>query len=388
MFKLLVKLFIKNSSDTTSPKVRSAYAMLASVYGIVINILLFVFKYIAGAISGSMSIIADAFNNLSDAGSSVITLIGFKLAGKKPDKGHPFGHGRMEYIAGFIISAIIVVVGAELGISSIKKIINPEPIEVGIIPVVIMIAAILVKFYMFTYNRSTGKKIKSEALFATATDSLTDCIATGVTLVSMGLTYFFKINVDGWAGVLVSLFILYAGITSAIDTISPLLGKAPEKELVEGIENMVLAEPLVKGIHDLIVHDYGPGRLMISLHAEVDGKDDIYVIHDAIDNIETKLSVEFNCVATIHMDPIESDNSEVAQNKARALEIVNMIYPAASIHDFRMVPGPTHTNLIFDAVLEADEKDDDITAKEKIQDKIKEEMPGFFGVVHIDRSYI
>lgn len=388
MFKLLTKIFIKNSENVSDIKVRQNYATLSSIYGIVLNVLLFIGKYIAGAISGSVAIIADAFNNLSDAGSSVITLLGFLLAGKKPDKYHPFGHGRIEYLTGLIISAIIIVVGVELGISSVKKIISPEPVEVSLIPVLIMVAAILVKFYMFTYNRSVGKKIGSAALIATATDSLTDCIATLVTLISIGIAFFFKINVDGIAGLLVSLFILYAGISSIKDTLSPLLGQPPEQELVDEIEKCVLAHPEVKGIHDLIVHDYGPGRLMISLHAEVDGDGDIFELHDAIDLAEKDLDEKFNCLSTIHMDPIESNNPEVVNLRHMALEKINELYPIATIHDFRIVPGPTHTNLIFDCVLSMDEKDSDEDAAKKISDHIHGACPEYYAVVKIDRSYV
>ncbi len=388
MFKLLTKIFIKNSENVGDVKVRQSYATLSSVYGIVLNVLLFAGKYVAGAISGSVAIIADAFNNLSDAGSSVITLLGFLLSGKKPDKYHPFGHGRIEYLTGLIISAIIIVVGVELGISSVKKIISPEPVAVSIIPVLIMVAAILVKFYMYIYNHSVGKKIGSTALMATATDCLTDCIATFVTLISIGIAFFFKINVDGIAGLLVSLFILYAGISSIKDTLSPLLGQPPEKELVEEIEKCVLAHPEIVGIHDLIVHDYGPGRLMISLHAEVDGSGDIFELHDAIDLAENDLNKKFNCLSTIHMDPIESNNPLVKKLREDTLKKILEIYPGASIHDFRMVPGPTHTNLIFDCVLSMNDKDSDEEAAKKIFEHIHTAWPEYYAVVKIDRSYV
>ena len=389
MFKLLTKLFVKNSENVSDVKVRQNYASLSSIYGIVLNVLLFIGKYIAGSISGSVAIIADAFNNLSDASSSVITLLGFLLAGKKPDKYHPFGHGRIEYLTGLIISAIIIAVGADLGISSVKKIISPEPVEISLIPVLIMVAAILVKFYMYTYNHSIGKKINSAALLATATDCLTDCIATLVTLISIGIAFFFKINVDGIAGLLVSLFILYAGISSIKDTLSPLLGAPPEPELVEEIEKSVLSHPEIKGIHDLIVHDYGPGRLMISLHAEVDGNGDknIFELHDTIDLAENELNEKFNCLSTIHMDPIESNNPEVIALRAKTLEKIKELYPDCSIHDFRIVPGPTHTNLIFDCVLSMDDKDSDDDARKKISDHIHNSWPEYFTVIKIDRSY-
>ena len=388
MFQFLVKKFITDYMNTDDPAVRRSYATVSSIYGIFLNILLFAGKYIAGTVSGSTAIIADAFNNLSDAGSSVISFIGFRLAGKKPDKDHPFGHGRMEYIAGFIISSVIVVVGIELCIESIKKIVDPQPIIPGLLSAAIMIAAILVKLYMFLYNRSVGKKISSAALIATATDSLTDCLATLAALFSMGLVYFFGINIDGWAGALVSLFVIYAGITSAKDTLSPLLGQAPDRELVEGIEQIVMSHPEVKGIHDLIINDYGPGRLIISLHAEVDGKENIFTIHDAIDLAERELSERYNCIATIHMDPIESDDSEIQQMKHQVLEAIKPFYPDVTIHDFRLVPGNTHSNLIFDAVLPGDCTDSDETAQKKISEAVSSINENYFAVVHIDRSFV
>lgn len=388
MFSLLTRIFIKNRENYEDSKVRRSYATLSAIYGIVLNIILFAAKYIAGLISASLAVTADAFNNFSDAASSVVTLIGFQLSGKKADRKHPFGHGRIEYVTGFVVSCIIIVVGGELGISSVRKIISPEPIEVGLVPAIIMAAAILVKIYMFIYNRRTAKKIHSEALMATATDSLTDCIATFITLISMGLAYFFGINVDGWAGVLVSIFILYAGISSAIDTLSPLLGQAPDPELVKGIEETVMAHPEVKGIHDLIVHNYGPGRMYVSLHAEVDGKGDMFVLHDAIDLAEHELAEKYNCLPTIHMDPIDIGNFELEEKREKILQTVRSIYPGASIHDLRMVPGPTHTNLVFDVLLSHDEKDDDETARIKITAAVDELWEGYFAAIDVDRSFV
>ena len=388
MFRLLAKLFIKNNKDYGDPNVRHSYSVLSAVYGICLNVIMFAAKYFAGIISGSLSITADAVNNLSDAGSSFIALIGFKLANKRADPKHPFGHGRLEYITGFVVSAVIVLAGGELCLASINKIIEPTRVTPGILPAAIMGASILVKFYMFIYNRSTGKRIESVALKAVAADSLTDCIATFVAIISMGLVYFFNINVDGWAGVLVSLFILYAGITSAMDTVSPLIGQAPDKELIDGVEATVMAHPEVTGIHDMIVHDYGPGRIYISLHAEVDGKGNIYDLHDAIDLAERELAEKYNCLATIHMDPIDADNEELADKRTKILEAVRSIYPLADIHDLRMVPGPTHTKVIFDVLLPADEKDRNEAAAKKITEKVDAVWDDCNAVVNIDRSYV
>ena len=297
MVSLLSKIFIKNRDDVTDPAVRKAYGSLCSALGIVLNVLLFAGKYIAGAVSGSIAITADAFNNLSDAGSSAISLVGFHLSSKKPDLDHPFGHGRLEYISGLCVAALILVMGVELLLSSVQKIITPEPVETGLLPAAILIVSIAVKVYMSAYNRSVGKKISSSAMQATAADSLSDSIATTVVLLSMGVSYFFDVNIDGYAGVLVALFILWAGVGVARDTLSPLLGQAPDPELVQKIEDIVMSREEIIGMHDLVVHDYGPGRLMISLHAEVDGRGDIFELHDAVDTVERTLAHDLGCEA-------------------------------------------------------------------------------------------
>ena len=388
MIKLLTKLFIKDHENVTSAAVRRAYGTMCSLYGIFLNLLLFAGKYIAGLISGSVAITADAFNNLSDAGSSIITLLGFAIAGKKPDPDHPFGHGRAEYLAGLVLSGVIILMGFELVKSSFEKILHPEPISSGLLPAVILVCSILVKFYMCLYNRSVGKKINSAAMQATATDSLSDSIATTVVLLSMGISYFFHVNIDGYAGLLVAVFIIYAGFNAAKDTVSPLLGQAPDPEFVQQVADIVTAHPEVVGIHDLAVHDYGPGRVMVSLHAEVSGDGNIFDLHDAIDTAETELKEQLGCIATIHMDPIEADNTEVSQMRAAVAEKLKELDDVISIHDFRMVPGPTHTNLIFDAVVPADYKKSDEELAASIRQHIHQTWPDRYAVVSIDHSYI
>lgn len=388
MIKLLTKLFIKDHENVTSAAVRRAYGTMCSLYGIFLNLLLFAGKYIAGLISGSVAITADAFNNLSDAGSSIITLLGFAIAGKKPDPGHPFGHGRAEYLAGLVLSGVIILMGFELVKSSFEKILHPEPISSGLLPAVILVCSILVKFYMCLYNRSVGKKINSAAMQATATDSLSDSIATTVVLLSMGISYFFHVNIDGYAGLLVAVFIIYAGFNAAKDTVSPLLGQAPDPEFVQQVADIVTAHPEVVGIHDLAVHDYGPGRVMVSLHAEVSGDGNIFDLHDAIDTAETELKEQLGCIATIHMDPIEADNTEVSQMRAAVAEKLKELDDVISIHDFRMVPGPTHTNLIFDAAVPADCKKSDEELAASIRQHIHQTWPDRNAVVNIDHSYI
>ena len=388
MVSLLSKIFIKNRDDITNPAVRKAYGSLCSALGITLNVPLFAGKYAAGLISGSIAITADAFNNLSDAGSSAISLIGFRLAGKKPDPDHPFGHGRLEYISGLCVAALILVMGVELLISSVEKIISPEPVENGLLPAIILIVSIGVKVYMSLYNRAIGKKISSSAMLATATDSLSDSVATAVVLLSMLVSYLFSVNIDGYAGVLVALFILFAGVGVARDTLSPLLGQAPDPELVRKIEDIVMARDEIIGMHDLVVHDYGPGRLMISLHAEVDGRGDIFELHDAVDVVERTLAQELGCEATIHMDPVVCDDERVDAEHARLLEIIADLGDVLSIHDFRMVAGPSHTNLVFDAVIPGGLSKTAEEVRKEICQAVEEKMPGRFAVVTVDTSYV
>lgn len=388
MVDLLSKIFIKNRTEYGNAAVRKAYGTLCSVLGIFLNVLLFAGKYAAGVISGSIAITADAFNNLSDAGSSAISLLGFRLSGKKPDPHHPFGHGRIEYISGLAVAIMIVVMGVELFMSSVKKIAAPTPVEIGLLPAAILLVSILVKVYMFAYNRSIGRKISSAAMAATGTDSLSDSIATAVVLLSMGVSYLFDVNIDGYAGVLVALFILYAGAGVARDTLSPLLGQAPDPELVSKIEELVMSSPAVIGMHDLVVHDYGPGRLMISLHAEVDGRGDIFELHDSIDTVERKLKETLGCDATIHMDPVETDNELLAAERRALNEALSGVNGLRGIHDLRMVMGPSHTNLIFDVVMDTAVGMSAEDFRSLICRTVEERMPGHFAVVTVDTSFV
>lgn len=388
MVKLLSKLFIKNPTEYTDPSVRKAYGTLCSLLGIFLNVLLFAGKYAAGAISGSIAITADAFNNLSDAGASAISLLGFRLSGKKPDPDHPFGHGRIEYISGLAVAALIVIMGVELLISSVEKILSPEPVEVGLLPAAILLASILVKLYMFAYNCSVGKKISSSAMAATGADSLSDSVATAVVLLSMGVSWLFEVNIDGWAGAAVAVFILFAGYGVAKDTLSPLLGQAPDPELVKSIEEIVMSSDAVIGMHDLVVHDYGPGRMMISLHAEVDGRGDIFELHDSIDTVERKLKSALGCDATIHMDPVETDNEQVNAEHAALEEALKDVEGLRGIHDFRMVMGPSHTNLIFDVVMDTGCGKTPEQFRDIICRTVEEKLPGHFAVVTVDTSFV
>lgn len=387
MISLLSRLFIKDYKNYSAPTVRRSYGMLTSIVGIMLNIILFGGKYSAGILSGSIAITADAFNNLSDAGSSLITLIGFKLSGKKSDTDHPFGHGRIEYLAGLGVSVLIIFMGLELIKSSFLKILHPRTVDTGAVAIIILFCSILVKMYMAIYNSFVGKKIASAAMKATAMDSLTDCIATGVVLLSMLFLKLSGINIDGYSGILVAIFILSAGFRSAKDTISPLLGQAPDHEFVLEIKDIVLSHKEIIGIHDLVVHDYGPGRVMISLHGEVPGDGDIFELHDVIDRIENELHEKLNCEAVIHMDPVVVNDSSIREMHENIIKLLKNIDTCITIHDFRMVKGPTHTNVIFDAVVPHDFRMTDDEIKQQIEELIHSTYTNCYAVVKIDKLY-
>lgn len=388
MITLLARLFIKDRDKVADAAVRRAYGMLCSLTGIGLNVLLFLGKYLAGRLSGSIAMTADAFNNLSDAGSSAITLLGFRMAAKKPDPGHPFGHGRIEYLSGVAVSIIIIVVGVQLGLESIDKIMNPQPVDAGLLPMLVLVASICVKGYMFAYNRDIGRKINSPGMAATAMDSLSDSIATSVVLISMLLSRFAGVNADGWGGIAVACFIIFSGFKAAKETLSPLLGNPPDPQLVHDITNIVLSHSEVMNVHDLIVHDYGPGRLMVSLHAEVPGNGDIYALHDTIDTIEYELSSKLGCDAVIHMDPVSPDGTKTAHMRDELAEAAKSIDPRLSIHDFRIVDGPTHTNVIFDAVLPNDSKLTEEEAVAQLEALVHSLWQNSHPKVHIDRPFV
>lgn len=387
MVGLLSKFFIKNYENTSDSTVRQAYGMLCGFVGICFNLLLFVGKFMAGTLSHSIAITADAFNNLSDAGSSIITLIGFKMAGQKPDPDHPFGHGRIEYISGLLVSVLILFMAYELLRSSILKIIHPEELTFSPLIVLILVISILVKCYMSFYNRSIGKKINSTAMMATATDSLSDTLATTVVLIATVVSHFSGIAIDGYCGVLVGLFICYAGINAAKETISPLLGQAPDPEFVRQIHDIVMTHEGVIGIHDLIVHNYGPGRVLISLHAEVPADGDILTMHDMIDLIEHELRDSLHCNAVIHMDPICTDDEETNTLKHIVTGYLTEIDTTITMHDFRIVKGPTHTNVIFDVVVPYRFPMTDAELIRLITEKIQTENPNYFTVIEVDKKY-
>lgn len=388
MVRLLARLFIRNHFDTGNPDVRRAYGMLCGVVGIALNALLFGAKYLVGALTGSIAVMADAFNNLSDAGSSVITLIGFKISGKRNDSEHPFGHGRVEYIAGLIVAMIIILMGFNLARDSVEKIFRPEAVEFSALSVGILLASILVKLYMALYNRSVGKRIGSATMAAVATDSLSDAVATLAVLVSALIGALTGVNIDAYAGALVSLMILRAGYCAARDTISPLLGNPPDPEFVKNVLEIVNSYEGVRGVHDLVVHDYGAGRVMLSIHVEVPADGDLMEMHDMIDTIERRLSRELHCEAVIHMDPVNTDDAAIEQVRGRVQAILReRLHEGVTVHDFRMVTGPTHTNVIFDAVVPMEIVRSDKAIKEEIQSLVSELDETWFAVVTIDHPY-
>lgn len=387
MVTFLSRWLIRDYDRPEDPEVRRKYGVLCGCVGIGLNILLFLAKFFAGTISGSIAITADAFNNLSDAGSSLVTIVGFKLAGQKPDPSHPFGHGRMEYLSGLAVSVLILLMGFELLQSSVDKIRAPEPIEFSWLSVVILLLGIAGKLYMSYYNRAVGNKINSAAMKATAADSLSDSISTTAVLAATLIAHFFSVNIDGWVGVAVACFILYAGYNAARDTVDPLLGQAPDPELVAEVEKTVLSFPPIQSIHDMIVHDYGPGRLMISLHAEVPADGDLLEMHDTIDLVEQTLREKFHCDAVIHMDPIVTNDEQVLKMRGKMCQLVQVIDKRITVHDFRMVTGPTHTNLIFDVACPFDVKQTDADIKRQVEEIVDLLDGNYNAVVTVDRIY-
>lgn len=388
MVALLARLLIKDNDNTSSPTVRQAYGVLCGGVGIFLNLLLFMGKFLAGFISNSIAVTADAFNNLSDAGSSLITLVGFKMAGQKPDPDHPFGHGRIEYLSGLLVSVAILFMAFELIQSSFDKILHPQKVACSTLTIAILLASIAIKLYMAYYNKRISQKIDSAAMNATATDSLSDTLSTAVVLIATIVGHFTGLTIDGYCGILVGIFILYAGFNAAKDTISPLLGQPPQPDFVHNVEEIVMSYEHVMGIHDMIVHDYGPGRVMLSLHAEVPSDGDLLILHDMIDNIEHRLHDELHCEAVIHMDPVITDDEQTNHMKEKVTELLAAAYPEVCFHDFRVVKGPTHTNIIFDIVVPFGYAKSDEEITDYLKNEIRKVDASYFAVIQIDRDYM
>lgn len=387
MIDLLVRTFIKSYEDIKNPKVRVQFGMLSGVVGIICNLILFTAKLFAGIITASVSILADAFNNLSDAGSSIVTLIGFKISGKPADTEHPFGHGRIEYLSGLIVAMAIILMGMELLKTAVSKILHPEAMEFSIISIVILIASIAIKMWMATFNRKLGNKINSTAMIATATDSLSDCIATATVLIAIIISEITGFNIDGYAGAVVALFVLFAGVQTAKDTIQPLLGQPADPEFVDRLRQIILSHKEIIGIHDMIIHDYGPGRIFATLHAEIPCEMNILEAHDIIDITERQVQEELQCGVSIHMDPIVDNDETVSTLKMKVKDILYDIDEKITMHDFRITEGPYIKNLIFDIVVPFEYHYSDEQLQQMIGTKIQEINDTYYAVIQVDKCY-
>lgn len=387
MANFFAKLFIKDHENVSDPAVREQYGKLAGIVGIFSNGLLCAMKIIIGLVSSSIAIVADGINNLADASSSIITLIGFKLAAAPEDKDHPYGHARIEYLTGLFISVLIIVLGLQLLRSSFDKVLHPDPLSFRYVTVVVLVIAIGIKVWQAFFNISLGKKINSVALIATGADSRNDVISTAAVLLSVIIGKLFHLQLDGYMGCLVALFIIWSGIQLIRETTSPLLGEAPDQELVKAIAETVLSQEGIIGIHDLVVHNYGPGKIFASIHIEVDAKEDLMESHDRIDNIERLIKKDLNIEFTAHMDPVELDNPLIEQLHHEILLAIQPFSGVTSIHDLRIVPGNTHTNVIFDAVLSPDCPTDEGELCRCVEAHLQKIDPNYYVIITFDRVY-
>ena len=387
MHTILIKTFIRDYENTGNIKVREAYGTLGSITGIIVNLILALSKYFAGILSGSISVTADAINNLSDAGSSIISLIGVKLSAKPADKGHPYGHGRVEYISALAVSFVVLLMGIELFRSSVDKIINPVPVKFNWVSLIILIVSILAKLWLGLFNRTLGKKINSSPMMAVMKDSFSDCLATGVALIAIIISAFSDVSVDGYLGVIVAGFIFLAGFNILKETMADLLGKPADREFTEEIEKKILSYDKIVGVHDLFIHDYGPGRKFASAHAEVSSLDDIMDVHDVIDLAERDILNEYGLIISIHTDPIVTDDERINQLKEMTIKIVKEISEEMSIHDFRVVDGPTHTNLIFDLIAPHKFHLSNSEIIHTVEEKLSKIDERYFVVITIEHSF-
>jgi len=386
MTDLILRIFVRDHKNTEDPAVRDKCGRVAGAVGIVTNFLLFLMKIIVGTVFHSVSVTADAVNNLTDSGSSVVTLIGFKMASKPADEKHPFGHARIEYLSGVIVSFIVIFLGLQLGMSSIEKIITPEENALTPVALVVLVISILAKLWQCLFYRKVGRMIKSESVEATSKDSRNDVIATSVVLLGAVITMLTGVNLDGYMGAAVALFIVFSGVQLTISTADPLLGQAPEGELVQTITEKMLSYPGIIGMHDLAVHNYGVGRCFASAHCEVDAKNDILVSHDLIDNIERDFSRDLGIHMVIHLDPVIVGDARTDALHCKVQSLVTALYPTVTIHDFRVIWGVTHSNIVFDAAVPFAVKDSDAVITQKLEAEIQKLDPNYRTVVTIDRS--
>jgi cation diffusion facilitator family transporter len=389
MTELLTRLFVKNRQDVHAPRVRAAYGTLASITGIVLNLLLFVGKFTVGTLFGSISIVSDAINSLTDAGSQIISLISFRISARPADKEHPFGHARIEYIASLLVSILILFIGAELLRESVSKIFSPDPPEASPIAAIVLALSIGGKLWFALFNRALDRRIDSAVMRATATDSLSDTLSTGAVLIVTLLSILFPAvrawNLDAYVGAIVSVLIIVAGLRILNESKNSILGEAPSDEIVASITDIVSHHDGALGIHDMVVHSYGPGRTLATLHIEVDGKQDIFVSHDTVDLIERRLREECGIECSIHLDPVVTDDPLVEEWRTRVEQIVSAIDARLRIHDFRMVPGVTHTNLVFDMAIPFEVQEDDATLIARVAAAVKAQDETFFTVITVDR---
>lgn len=386
MTDLLLRLFVKHASDTSDPAVRAGYGRLAGVTGIVCNLLLFALKLLAGTISGSVSITADAVNNLSDASGSIVTLVGFKLASRPADDEHPYGHARMEYLSGLAVAVLILVIGVELVKSSVGKILHPEAVEFSVLTAAVLTGSILLKLWMALFDRKLGRKISSAALIAAAADSRSDVIATGAVLLACVIGRLTGLMIDGWAGLLVALFILWSGVGVVKDTVDPLLGAKPDEALVRAIAYLMTSHVNILGFHDLMVHDYGPGRRFASVHAEIDYRIDPLIAHEILDEIERQAKRELHVDLVIHYDPVVTDDPEIAAVRTRVLQIMHGLDPRLSLHDFRMVSGSHHVNVIFDMVIPPEDAQTAEQLRRQIEAQLQDGKKTYHLIVTFDTA--
>ena len=385
MTDLILRIFVRDHKNTEDPAVRDKCGRVAGAVGIVTNFLLFLMKIIVGTVFHSVSVTADAVNNLTDSCSSVVTLIGFKMASKPADEKHPFGHARIEYLSGVIVSFIVIFLGLQLGISSIEKILTPEENALTPVALVVLVISILAKLWQCLFYRKVGRMIKSESVEATSKDSRNDVIATSVVLLGAVITMLTGVNLDGYMGAAVALFIVFSGVQLTISTADPLLGQAPEGELVQTITEKMLSYPGIIGMHDLAVHNYGVGRCFASAHCEVDAKNDILVSHDLIDNIERDFSRDLGIHMVIHLDPVIVGDARTDALHCKVQSLVTALYPTVTIHDFRVIWGVTHSNIVFDAAVPFAVKDSDAVITQKLEAEIQKLDPDYRTVVTIDR---
>lgn len=387
MTKLLVRLFVHNAEQTQNAAVRASYGKLASTVGILTNLLLFAGKLTVGILSGSISITADAINNLSDASSAIISLLGFKLAAKPADADHPYGHARYEYLSGLLVAVLILFIGVELLQSSIEKILHPTEVTANAVTVCVLLVSVLLKLWLAAFNRRIGRTIRSQTLIATATDSRNDVIATAAVLVAMLISHYTSLQLDGYIGAAVALFILYSGVGLMRETLDPILGRAPDPALVANIRQRIESYDDILGTHDLMVHDYGPGSQFASVHAEVAAEADVLAMHDLIDNIEREIMTEYGIHTVIHMDPIVTADDRVEKARSALAQKLCEIDPALTIHDLRIVPGTTHTNLVFDCVVPYGFKTENAALRERIEAAAKEIDATYNCVITFEHSY-